>query len=85
MHPHSKLWKTTLLRSDGKTNKNNVSSSYVHQSIELVVRPPSKGGTGIMAVGGDIKANTVAMSLSLEEVGMIDATSILDSYDTEKD
>ena len=38
-----------------------------------------------MAVGGDIKANTVAMSLSLEEVGMIDATSILDSYDTEKD
>ena len=87
VHPHSKLWKTTLKRtSDGKTNNNNNNvSSYVHPSIELVVRPPSMGGTGIMAVGGDIKANTVAMSLSLEEVGMIDATSILDSYDTEKD
>lgn len=72
-HPHSKLWSTTL----------DTSSSYVNPSIELAVRPPSGGGTGIVAVE-DVPADTVVMSLPLEEVGMIDAASILDSYNEEE-
>jgi len=69
-HPHSKLWITTLESSP---------NSYVNPSVELAIRPPSEGGTGIVAVD-DVPADTVAMCLPLEEVGMIDAASILDSY-----
>lgn len=69
-HPHSKLWSSTL-----ETSPN----SYVNPSVELAIRPPSEGGTGIVAVD-DVPADTVAMCLPLGEVGMIDASSILDSY-----
>ena len=69
-HPHSKLWITTLESSP---------NSYVNPSVELAIRPPSEGGTGIVAVD-DMPVDTVAMCLPLEEVGMIDAASILDSY-----
>lgn len=68
-HPHSLLWSTTL-----KTAAN----SYVHPSVQLAIRPPSEGGTGIIATD-DIPSDTIAMCLPLEEVGMIDAASILDS------
>lgn len=73
-HPHSKLWSTTL-----ETSPN----SYVNPSVDLAIRPPSEGGTGIIAVD-DTPTDTVAMCLPLEEVGMIDATSILDAYNEEK-
>eukprot|EP00804_Cyclotella_cryptica_P018841 CCRYP_018293-RB/>CCRYP_018293-RB protein AED:0.37 eAED:0.37 QI:212/-1/0/1/-1/1/1/0/297 len=69
-HPHTRLWSSALNKSP---------NSHVHPSIELVIRPPSEGGTGIVAIN-DIPANTIVMSLRLEEVDMIDATSILDSY-----
>ncbi|KAL3766808.1 hypothetical protein ACHAW5_009700 [Stephanodiscus triporus] len=72
-HPHSKLWSTTLENS----------KCYVNPSIELAVRPPSEGGTGIVAVV-DIPADTVVMCLPLEEVGMVDAASILDLYNEEE-
>ncbi|KAL7548347.1 hypothetical protein ACHAWF_011633 [Thalassiosira exigua] len=73
-HPHSKLWSSTL-----ETSPN----SYVNPCIKLAIRPPSEGGTGIVAVE-DVPANTVALCLPLEEVGMIDAASILDSYNEEE-
>jgi len=73
-HSHSKLWSTTLGTSP---------NSYLNPSVDLAIRPPSEGGTGIVAVG-DVPADTVAMCLPLEEVGMIDAASILDSYNEEE-
>jgi len=69
-HPHSLLWSTTLATSP---------NSYVNPSVELAIRSPSQGGTGIVALA-DIPADTVVMCLPLEEVCMIDASSILDSY-----
>ena len=51
----------------------------VHPSIGLVVRPPSARGTGIFAAD-DVEANVDVMTLPLGEVGMIDALSVLDSY-----
>lgn len=73
-HPHSKLWSTTL---------ENSPNSHVNPSVDLAIRPPSEGGTGIVAVD-HVPADTVAMCLPLEEVGMIDAASILDSYNEEE-
>jgi len=73
VHPHSKLWKTTL----ESNNKGSVSG------IDLVVRSPSDGGTGILAVD-DIPKDTACMTLNLEQVGKIDATSILDSYNEDE-
>lgn len=72
-HPHSKLWRTTLDTSP---------NGYVNPAVELAIRPPSEGGTGILAVD-DLPADAVALCLPLEEVGMIDAASILDSYNEE--
>eukprot|EP00804_Cyclotella_cryptica_P018825 CCRYP_018291-RA/>CCRYP_018291-RA protein AED:0.00 eAED:0.00 QI:119/1/1/1/0/0/2/691/645 len=69
-HPHTRLWSSALNKSP---------NSHVHPSIELVIRPPSEGGTGIVAIN-DIPVNTIVMSLRLEEVGMIDATSMIKSY-----
>lgn len=70
-HHHSKVWNAILSTSP---------NSYVNPSVELAIRPPSEGGTGIVAVE-DMPADAVAMCLPLEEVGMIDAASILDSYE----
>jgi len=75
IHPHSKLWKTTL--------ESNNNTSFV-SGIDLVVRDPSDGGTGILAVD-DIPKNTICMTLNLEQVGRIDATSILDSYNEDEE
>lgn len=69
LHPHSILWEKTLEISP---------NSYVNPAIELAIRAPEEGGTGIVAVN-DVKEDTVVMSLTLEEVGMIDAASILDA------
>ena len=71
-HPHSLLWSTTLARAP---------NACVHPAVALTVRPPSAGGTGIVA-GGDLDAGTVALRLPLEEVGMLDAASVLDAYET---
>jgi len=76
VHPHSKLWETTL-----ESNNNN--SSFV-SGIDLVVRSPSDGGTGILAVD-DIPKDTACMTLNLEQVGKIDASSILDSYNEDEE
>jgi hypothetical protein len=73
-HPHSLLWSTTLATSP---------NSYVNPSVEVAIRSPSQGGTGIVALD-DIPADTVVMCLPLEEVSMIDASSILDSYNEEE-
>ena len=73
-HHHSKIWTTVL-----ETSPN----SYVNPAVDLAIRPPSEGGTGIIAVD-DMPADTVALCLPLEEVGMIDAASILDSYDEQE-
>ena len=75
VHPHSKLWRTTL---EGNNNNSFVSG------IDLVVRDPSDGGTGILAVD-DIPKESIVMTLNLEQVGRIDATSILDSYNEEEE
>ncbi|KAL9189652.1 hypothetical protein ACHAXT_009327 [Thalassiosira profunda] len=69
-HPHLALWESTLASSH---------NAYVHPSVALAIRPPSQGGTGIVATD-DVPADTIAMCLPLEEVGMIDAASILDGY-----
>lgn len=69
LHSHSILWEKTL-----EISRN----SYVNPAIELAIRAPEEGGTGIVAVN-DVKEDTVVMSLTLEEVGMIDAASILDA------
>ncbi|KAK1746091.1 N-lysine methyltransferase [Skeletonema marinoi] len=68
-HSHSLLWERTLEVSP---------DSYVNPAIELSVRPPDEGGTGILAVE-DVKKDTVVLRLPLEQVGMIDAASILDT------
>lgn len=68
-HPHSLLWEKTLEVSP---------DSYVNPSIELAIRPPERGGTGILAVD-DVKKDTAVLCLSLEQVGMIDVASILDA------
>jgi len=68
-HSHSLLWKKTLEVAP---------DSYVNPAIDLAIRPPEKGGTGILAVD-DVKKDTVVLCLPLEQVGMIDAASILDS------
>jgi hypothetical protein len=73
-HPHSLLWSATL---DASPN------AYVNHSIDLAIRSPSQGGTGIVAVD-DVPVDTVLMCLPLEEVSMIDAASILDSYNEEE-
>ena len=69
LHSHSILWERTVEISP---------NSYVNPAIELAIRAPEEGGTGIVAVN-DVKEDTVVMSLTLEEVGMIDAASILDA------
>ena len=68
-HSHSLLCEKTLEVSP---------DSYVNPAIELSVRPPDEGGTGILAVE-DVKKDTVVLRLPLEQVGMIDAASILDT------
>ncbi|KAL7445613.1 hypothetical protein ACHAXM_009947 [Skeletonema potamos] len=68
-HPHSLLWEKTLEVSP---------DSYVNPAIELAIRPPERGGTGILAVD-DVKKDTAVLCLPLEQVGMIDAASILDA------
>eukprot|EP00985_Skeletonema_marinoi_P005565 scaffold2421_cov145-Skeletonema_marinoi.AAC.7 len=68
-HSHSLLWERTLEVSP---------DSFVNPAIELSVRPPDEGGTGILAVE-DVKKDTVVLRLPLEQVGMIDAASILDT------
>jgi hypothetical protein len=73
-HPHSLLWSTTLEQS---------LNSYANPSVELAIRSPSQGGTGIVALD-DVPADTIIMRLPLEEIGMIDAASILDSYSEEE-
>ena len=78
-HPHSKLWHDTLLPLDN-------TNCHAHPSIDLSIRPSNEGGTGIVAAA-NIPANTIVLSLPLEEVRMIDIASILDSYnnDVEQD
>jgi len=68
-HSHSLLWEKTLEVAP---------DSYVNPAIDLAIRPPEKGGTGILAVD-DVKKDTIVLCLPLEQVGMIDAASILDS------
>ena len=68
-HSHSLLWEKTLELS---------SDSYVNPAIELAIRTPEEGGTGILAVD-DVKKDTTVLCLSLEQVGMIDVASILDA------
>ena len=77
-HPHSKLWHDTLPLDN--------TNCHAHPSIDLSIRPSSEGGTGIVAAA-NIPANTIVLSLPLEEVRMIDIASILDSYnnDVEQD
>lgn len=75
VHPHKFVWQRTL---------ENSPNSFVHPSVDLAIRPPSNGGTGIVAK--DVLAEgSVALSLSLEEIGMIDARSILDGFDAGED
>ncbi|KAL3801462.1 hypothetical protein ACHAWO_002174 [Cyclotella atomus] len=69
-HPHTTCWISTLSTSP---------NSHIHPNVELVIRSPSEGGTGIIATQ-DIPADTTVMSLRLEEVNMIDASSILTGY-----
>ena len=66
-HSHSLLWDTTIKGSP---------DSYVNPAIELAIRPPEEGGTGIVAVD-DVEKDTVVLCLPLDQVGMIDAGSIL--------
>eukprot|EP00986_Skeletonema_menzelii_P002473 scaffold670_cov136-Skeletonema_menzelii.AAC.7 len=68
-HSHLLLWEKTLEAAP---------DSYVNPAIELAIRPPEEGGTGIVAVD-DVKKDTIVLCLPLEQVGMIDAASILDS------
>lgn len=75
-HPHSKLWHDTLWLLDN-------TNCYAHPSIDLSIRPSNKGGTGILAIA-NIPANTIALSLPLEEVSMIDIASILDPYNNDE-
>jgi len=75
VHPHSLVWQRTL---------ENSPNSFVNPSVDLAIRPPSGGGTGIVAKD-DLAKDSVALSLSLQEVGMIDARSILDGFDAGKD
>mmetsp|Transcript_6309 Transcript_6309/g.9864 ORF Transcript_6309/g.9864 Transcript_6309/m.9864 type:complete len:670 (-) Transcript_6309:227-2236(-) len=68
-HSHSLLWEKTL---------EVCPDSYANPAIELTVRPPDEGGTGILAVQ-DVPKDTVVLNLPLEQVGMIDVASILDA------
>jgi hypothetical protein len=68
-HSHSLLWEKTLAIAP---------NTYINAGIELAIRPPEDGGTGIIAVD-DVKEGTVVLCLPLEKVGMIDAASILDA------
>lgn len=70
-HPHLTCWSSTLQQSP--------INSHVHPSVDLVIRSPADGGTGIIATD-DIPKDTTVLSLRLEEIGMLDATSILDGY-----
>ena len=69
-HPDAILWQSTLEQSP---------NSYVHPSIDLVIRPPTEGGTGIVATG-DIPENTTIISLVVDEVPVIDAATIIEAY-----
>jgi len=66
-HPHSKIWNDAVRNSP---------ESFISPSIQLSIRDPSDGGTGIVAAE-DIPADTVLMSLNLQEVGVIDASLLL--------
>lgn len=66
-HSHLLIWEKTLEVAP---------DSYVNPAIELAIRPPEEGGTGILAID-DVKKDTVVMCLPLNQVGMIDAASIL--------
>lgn len=75
VHPHKFVWQRTL---------ENSPNSFVHPSVDLAIRPPSNGGTGIVAKDV-LTEGSVALSLSLHEIGMIDARSILDGFDAGED
>ena len=68
-HSHLLIWEKTLEVAP---------DSYVNPAIELAIRSPEEGGTGILAVD-DVEKNTVVMCLPLGQVGMIDAASLLNS------
>ena len=68
-HSHSLLWEMIIEQSP---------DSYANPAIELAIRSPEEGGTGILAVE-NLKKDTVVLRLPLEQVGMIDAGSILDN------
>ena len=69
-HPDAICWHSTLEQSP---------NSYVHPSIELVIRPPTEGGTGVVA-RGNIPENTTIISLAVDEVAVIDAATIIEAY-----
>ncbi|KAL3822600.1 hypothetical protein ACHAXA_006385 [Cyclostephanos tholiformis] len=72
-HPHEELWSYVI--------ENYSPDAYVGPHVELAIRSTSdEGGTGIVA-SCDVPPHTEVMRLPLGVVGMIDASSILDSYD----
>lgn len=70
-HPDVICWTKTLQESP---------NSFVHPSIELTLRPPSEGGTGLIATAA-IERNTKVLSLDVDEVPVIDAESFFRRYD----
>jgi hypothetical protein len=71
-HPDVICWTQTL-----QSSPNN---SFVHPSLKLILRPPSQGGTGILATGF-IPRNTTVLSLDVDEVPIIDAESFFGRYE----
>lgn len=74
-HPDKICWTKTLQSSP---------NSYVHPSIELIIRPPSEGGTGIIATAA-IERSTKVLSLDVDEAPVIDAESFFRRYDEYSD